>query len=316
MKKFTSVLISLAVILSLTACSNSQNSSDNSTTNSIESSANNSSEKSEPVSDESSEDSNSFTNISDPVIGNEITAQFELPSGDSVDLTNAVAYGIHGEFPLSEMSDDNWQFVLCDYVYLAEPLGIYYNSVDNADIFDENEHTFVGAPKTVNYKYKKYSVGDMFGNLKLVEASTSFCRDWFNLTPKYFNGGRARFEGKLTLTGKCSLSPVTEGYEVARDIHFFPDTQGAKLPIMNYSQDENGNEALDIGMNNGFYWLDEYPSMFLGNADNYSDIDFGEIPDDGSLVGVKVTIDNINFINEINLTRSFSAHLVDLEIIS
>ncbi|MCH5195341.1 MAG: hypothetical protein J1F28_01425 [Oscillospiraceae bacterium] len=279
------------------------------------SSLNISSEKSEPISDKSSEDSNSFTNISDPVIGNEITAQFELPSGDPVDLKNAVVNGINGEIPLSEMTADNWQYVICDYVYLAEPLGIYYNSIDNADVFDENEYTFAGAPETVAYKYEKYSVGDMFGSLKLVEASTSFYPDWFNLTPKYFNGGTARFEGEITLTGKCFLYPETEGYEVARDIHFIPDAQSDMLPIMNYSQDENGNEALSMGMNNGLCWLGEYSSMVLGNADNYSNLDFGEFPDDGSFVDVKVTIDNIYFRNELNYSRRFSANLVDLEVI-
>lgn len=260
--------------------------------------------------------SDGFTNESTPAAGSEIAAQFEVPGGEPVDLTNAVVHGFNGDVTLSEMTADNWNYVTCDYVYLAEPLGICYNSVDNSDIFDENEMAFTGAPETAAYKYKKYKVGDMFGSLKLTEASTSFCPEWSNLNPRYFNGGSARFEGKLTLTGKCYLYPVTEGYDYARDIHFIPDGQSAKLPIMNYSQDENGNEALGIGMSNGFCWLSEYfPSIVLGNANYYPNFDFGEFPDDGSLVDVKVTIDNIYFRNELNFSKGFSASLVDLEVI-
>ena len=267
-------------------------------------------------SSENSGNSDNSDNGSASVINNEITAMFETPNGDKVDLTNAVVNGINGDMSLSEINADNWICVTCDYVYLAEPLGIYYNSVDNADIFDENECIFAGAPDTAAYQYKKYKVGDTFGDLKLVGASTSFCPEWFNKKPRYFNGGFARFEGTLTLTGKCYLNPVTEVYDTKRDIHFIPDAKGAKLPIMNYSADENGNEALCIGMNNGFYWMGEYSSIVLGNADDYSNLDFGEFPNDGSLVNVKVTIENILFRNELNFRTLFRADLVDLVIIS
>ena len=130
-------------------------------------------------SSENSGNSDNSDNGSESVINNEITAMFEAPNGDKVDLTNAIVDGINGDMSLSEINADNWICVTCDYVYLAEPLGIYYNSVDNADIFDENECIFAGAPDTAAYQYKKYKVGDMFGDLKLVGASTSFCPEWF-----------------------------------------------------------------------------------------------------------------------------------------
>ena len=214
------------------------------------------------------------------------------------------------------MTENNWFDVTCsDYVYLAEPLGIYCDSVKNADIYDEKEMKFTGAPETVSYKYKKYKVGDSFGELKLTEARTSFCPDWSFRYPAYFNGGSASLEGTLTLTGKCRLAPETEGYVTARDIMFVPDANSCKLPIMEYSMDENGNDVLYTGMNNGVCWLSEYPSgIGLGNAD-YSDFDFSEFPEDGSFVDVQVTIDDISFRNELNFAKSIFARLVDIKLV-
>ncbi len=330
-KKFIAItrLSISAMLLSLIAgCSSNISSEANSSNQN--SSSNTSNVISDPVSDNSGENSSnseisepessnnsgsSLSNESELVIGNEITAQFELPGGESVDLTNAVVTGPRGNIPLSEMTADNWNYVMCDYVYLAEPLGIYYDSVVNADIFDKNKLTFAGAPKTAVFEYKKYKVGDMFGDLKLVEASTSFCPDWSYLSPRFFNGGTARFEGRLTLTGICCIAPETEGYTHERDIHFYPDAQGAKLPIMNYSLSENGCVALSMGMNGDFCWLSEYFRIVLGNADGYPDFDFGGFPDDGSFVNVQVTVDNINFRNELNFGMIFRANLVDLKVI-
>ncbi len=64
----------------------------------------------------------------------DIIAQFEWPFDDPIDLSNATAINNNlEEVPLSELAEGNWAAVLCDYVYLAEPVGIFYNNVDNAD---------------------------------------------------------------------------------------------------------------------------------------------------------------------------------------
>ncbi len=315
MKKSLSIISALVLALSLTAC-------DNSPETSGENSSGNSSSVSSPVSgDNSSESGNSESSTTSDTpapAGNEITAQFETPNGEPVDLTNAVVHGHEGEIPLSEMTENNWLDVTCsDYVYLAEPQGIYYDSVKNADIFDENEMTFTGVPETVSYKFKKYKVGDSFGELKVSKARTSFCSQWFDSKPKYFNGGFVRFEGTLTLTGKCYISPEDDVYVTKRDIKFFPDADNSrKLPVMEYSMDENGNSRLHRHMNNTVCLLSEYPTgIALGNAGDHPDLDFGEFPEDGSLVDVQVRIDNISFRNELNFTKSFGAHLVDIKLV-
>ncbi len=318
MKKSLSIIPAIVLALSLTGCGTSpETPPETSGANSSDTS----SENSEPVSgDSSSESSSSESSGSDTPapVGNEITAQFETPNGEPVDLTNAVVHGHEGEIPLSEMTENNWLDVMCsDYVYLAEPQGIYYDSVKNADIFDENEMTFTGAPETVSYKFKKYKVGDSFGELKVSKARTSFCSQWFDSKPKYFNGGFVRFEGEITLTGKCYLSPEDDVYVLKRDIKFFPDADNSrKLPVMEYSSDENGNRRLHTSMNGTVCWISEYPTgIALGNAGDHPDLDFSEFPEDGSLVDVQVTIDNISFRNELNFTKSFSARLVDIKLV-
>lgn len=312
MKKFYTTLLTAILLASLTGCSNGSSKNDSTPSDS-------SSNVSDPVSDDSSsENSNSESGSSDAPApaGNEITAQFETPNGEPVNLTNAVVQGYEGEITLSEMTENNWAYVTCDYVYLAEPQGIYYDSVKNADIFDENEMTFTGAPETVSYKYKKYNVGDSFGELKVTFAKTSFFPELSAMKPKYFNGGSVRFEGTLTLTGKCRLAPETEGYVTARDIMFVPDANSCKLPIMDYFSDENGNVKLFAGMTNGVCWLSEYPAgIALGNADGYPDFDFSEFPEDGSFVDVQVTIDKILLRNELNFTNTFNAKLVDIKLV-
>ncbi|MCH5196661.1 MAG: hypothetical protein J1F28_08100 [Oscillospiraceae bacterium] len=247
---------------------------------------------------------------------NEITAQFETPFGEPADLTNAVVTGIDGNIPFSEMTADNWLYVTCDYVYLAEPLGFSYNSDDNADIFSESDLTFKGVPESVVHTYKKYKVGDKIGGLTLKYASTSFASDLSTNSPKYFNGGMAVFDGQLTLTGKCRLSPEDEMYITKRDIQFIPDSNSCILPIMNYMADENGSEQLMRGMASNLTWCDEYMDMItLGNADDYSDLDFRKFPDDGSFVDVRVTVDKVRLRNELNLSVGFRAEILELEVL-
>ncbi len=297
MKKICTTLLTAVLLASLTGCSNG--SSDNDSTPSDTSSS-----VSEPVSgDSSSESSNSESNSSDtsaPVIS-EITAQFEVPNGEPADLTKG-----------------KWTKATCDGVYLAEAVGVYYDNIANADIFDEKEMKFTGAPETVVHEYKKYNVGDMFGDLKLTEASTEFYAGGSDQKPrKYFNGGSARFEGMLTLTGKCRLENEDKAYIIPQNIEFLPDAKSAKLlPIMRYTFDDEGNEDLMAGVLGDLCYLAENYDLILGNADNYPELDFTGFPEDGSCVDVQVTVDNIYCSRYIEWNRYFfSCDIIDLEII-
>ena len=185
----------------------------------------------------------------------------------------------------------------------------------NADLFDETTYSFSGAPDVVYHEYKKYNVGDMFGSLKVTEDTATFNAASSNMKPKYFNGGSVQFGGTLTLTGKCWLDQETGGYDTERDIHFVPDAKSSRLlPIMEYYPDEDGNEFIVGGAANNFCYLAEQQDFYLGNTDNYPNIDLNELPVDGSFVEVKVTMEKIAFQTMKEWGRGFNCDLVDLEI--
>lgn len=87
---------------------------------------------------------------------NSIISQFETPWGGTPDLSKAQVTGKNDtELALSELTEDNWNYVSADWVYLAEPKGISYNSIDSADIFDEAKKSFKDAPQSVNHQHKE-----------------------------------------------------------------------------------------------------------------------------------------------------------------
>ncbi len=132
-----------------------------------------------------------------PTIDNEIAAKFETPSDEKPDLSNAVANGTDDkEILISELTADNWNYVACnDYVYLAEPLGISGNSIENPDLFNESETDDETFTESVTHEYKRYDIGDKIGDLTLKECTTSFVYYLSDSSPKYFNGGTAGFDG-------------------------------------------------------------------------------------------------------------------------
>ncbi len=76
--------------------------------------------------------------------------------GGTPDLSKAQVTGKNDtELALSELTEDNWNYVSADWVYLSEPKGISYNSIDSADIFDEAKKSFKDAPQSVNHQYKE-----------------------------------------------------------------------------------------------------------------------------------------------------------------
>lgn len=204
MKKTHLVILALALTALLTACNGAENNSgssdgaksDTGSQSISEPTSNNSKE----ISDSSDASYSSIVSESNSVSvdGNEITAQFEVPDGGRIDLTNAIVQGMDGTtIPIAEMTADNWDTVTINGVYLAEAAGIYYDSVINADIFDKDAYTFSGTPDTAAYDYKKYNIGDTFGELKVTEATTTFSPFVMGVGagPKYFSGGKVRFEG-------------------------------------------------------------------------------------------------------------------------
>lgn len=308
-RQITAVITATLILANLTACSANNEPISNPSNNSSDISNNSSNDLKTGFEDPvNSDDDHSQTGSG----SDEIISKFEWVFDDPIDFSSAVAINYNlEEMPLSELADGNWAAVKCNYVYLAEPVGIFYNSIDNYDQYDKEDLTFKNSPENALYNYKRYKVGDKFGNLTLTRAETEFNIECFDNSPRYFNGGTAWFDGEITLTGYCAISAGDGGYILERDIHFIPDEKSNALPIMNYYLDENKYAALFSGAEGDLCWLSEYYApILLGNTDDYSGIDLTGLPNDGSFVKVEVTIENL-----ICRGVRINAKLLDLKII-
>ncbi len=244
-----------------------------------------------------------------------IAAKLEGPDKEVPDLSGADIVTADGQsISASEMTEDNWLYISTDYVYLAIPQGVSYNSTENADIYNENTYSFSEAPENITYEYKKYKVGDEICGLTVSYARASFLSELFNTYPNYFNGGDAQFEGELTLTGYCSIAPEDDGYTAKNDILFVPDADSCKIPVMNYPHGNKDSRLFKAATGN-FSWQNEYgAAITLGNANEYKELDLSAFPEDGTFIKVKVTVNNIHVRDEWNFTKNTGASIVDLEI--
>ncbi len=271
--------------------------------------------ESAPVSEEGvpseSRDSAEQTQAAQP---SGIAAKLEGPDKEVPDLSGADIVTADGQrISASEMTENNWLYLSTDYVYLAVPQGVSYNSTENADIYNEDTYSFSGAPESTTYEYKKYKVGDEICGLTVSYANASFFSDLLNTYPNGFNGGSAQFEGELTLTGYCSVAPEDDGYTTKHDILFVPDADNCKIPVMNYPHGSE-DSRLFRAMAGDFAWITEYgAAITLGNADEHKELDFSAFPEDGTFIKVKVTINDIHMRDELNFTRSTAANIVDFE---
>lgn len=309
MKKFLAVITALAVLTSLTACSGkTEQAGGQPGTNP------NMNQNTDNSSDTSPEADSSHV----PLTGKDLVAAFMAPDGKPVDLTAVPLTDMSGNsITVDELTENNWMEIrINDSVYLAESSGIRYDSVTNADIYNADTMEFIGAPDTVKHEYKKYKVGDTFGELKISKAATSFMNENSFLPRKYFNGGEVRFDGTLTLTGKIYMSPETEGYVMEHDLFFeLSSNDVKKLPIINYPYSEDGTEPLFSFIDNETVYLTDSTTLSLGNMDEYPQFDFSGIPTDGTGVDAKITVDSIFIRNYINFTRNSIAQLLDFEIL-
>lgn len=321
MKKFLAVITALAVLTSLTACSDrtkqgGQTSTDQSADNSSGMSSDNSLDES---SDTSEPENSEVNNSREPLTGKDLVAAFMAPDGKPVDLTGVPLTDLNDKsITVDELTEDNWFEIKIDgSAYLAQSGGIWYDSVTNADIYNADMLEFSGVPNAVKHEYKKYKVGDTFGELRITEASTSFMNFSDNPYYKYFNGSEVRFDGTLTLTGKMYMFPEAEGYIVERDLFFYPSAEdGKKIPLMIYNTNDDGEDLMYVARNGDTVFVSDSARLALGNMDSYTQFDFSGLPMDGTWVDVKITVGSVSFRNYASFTQNFTAEILDLEILS
>ena len=291
MKRFTAIISTLAVIASLTACSEAgtpaQNASKNqsssqSSTPSPESTVSqgstSSKESSSTENSSSQEDYDTLRERDYELKGEDLIAKFKWPYDAPIDLDGARARklvdttergDVYEDIELSELSNDiNWR-VVCDYGYLAT------------------------APEDgKDYEFKKYKVGDKIGDFIVKEINTWFSNiEYIGYNDcDYFQGVMASFDGEVTLTGELSIE-VDDFYAVD-ELLFFPDKESCKkLPIVNY------RPLLDLQWEAERYYPTTYDNILieLGYREDYPEIDFSKFPVDGTRVKVNVKIANYGY---------------------
>lgn len=233
------------------------------------------------------------------------------------------------------LTEDNWYGIETGgFAYLAEPSGLNYNNIENADIFDEGSMTFEGVPEFSPNGYRKYYVGDEICGLKIASATSNFRIEnamtrytidgeevmgrELGVDGLYFDGSTVEFEGSITLTGYANCAVDDEGYTARNDIGFVPDNSGGTLPVLNLSFDpESGfRSRVYIGWAGELKWASEYPTFYIGNiyTEKYAELDFSGLPDDGSFVKVRLTLENISMRSSISWISRITADIADFEV--
>lgn len=344
MKKYRFPIAVMLVAALLCGCSNGNSSSSNSTVSVEESdsssdinyggeSSSDTGTSSAPA--ESSEPSN---DTSDP------TPPIDPPSGDETFLVGLAGDRISAseitkvfssdgsDVAPGELTEDNFSAVLCDgFVYVAQSTGIARNSLENADVYDSGNMEFTDMTDS-NAPLKNYvrlEVGNTFCGLTLREAQVNFARGleqtvfWtsdgsklgseLGLPEIYFASGSAKFDGELVMTGYiCCLAEDDYGVG-AGDIIFVPNDGEGNFPIMSYSfNGDNGfHHISQLYSLSDLVWQNEFGYIYLGNSyDTTADI--SSLPDDGSFVKVRVTLDNFELNCGVNFINSVRAEIVDI----
>lgn len=241
------------------------------------------SESADPSQSAASSDSSSYS--SDDILfwgtqkyldlkGEELIAKFGWPYDAAIDIEGMTVQkvtvtdsgDVYEDIPLSEISNKIRWYVKCDYGYLAM-------TPDNGG----------------EYEYKKYTAGDKIGDFTVKKIETDFRNlDSFD---NYFNGVSANFNGETTLTGELSIPQWTHYPD--NGLVFYPDEESRKkLPVVNF---EPKIDPPDYVVETPYPPKVENLEIFLGETTDYPEIDFTNIPTDGTRVRVKIKIKDYGY---------------------
>lgn len=213
-----------------------------------------------------------------------------------------------------------WRSAGCDgFVYLAEPTGINFNSIDNADSFNVEDNSFNGSPTESSAVYKRYKAGEEICGLTIKEASVYFAYEEYPIPfdEQYFKGGTVSFDGEKQLTGYIViLSDELYGIGGKGDVVFIPDNDSQILPVLNYnavSADKGVfSTCLSFSSTIGdFSYKSEYGILSCGNIDSYDSSWFlGE--EHNKPLKVKLTVENIRISSSIDWITSYTVKIKDI----
>ncbi|MCM1164412.1 MAG: hypothetical protein NC299_09885 [Lachnospiraceae bacterium] len=250
----------------------------------------------------------------------------QITFGDVTSMTDRDGNALTRE----TLEDTNWWEITCGgFAYLAEPT-VCLNSVDDAELYDPETLLFGGAPEYTDTEYKRYKVGDKFGELTLKSVETVFSRVGYEekdgvLTTEQIKAEgmcfagmlrkcSAKFDGTIAMTGYMRVCVSEYGVEEG-EVLFVPDKDSLLLPVMNFRVDRDTdsiNTAVWQWNVNDFAYATEYPTIRLGNINKGTDI--GGVPADGTSAKVVVTVTNISMFCDMYMSSFIDGELVSVEL--
>lgn len=320
MKKLSTIMAVIAAVM-LAGCADGGNSSESSTTSTVESA---------PV--QSGADDSESSDVSDKAVNSD-PLPFTLFGADNVRITYAdvteAADKDGNPIAPEELKDPDWYEIKCSgFAYMTEP-SISLNSRDNADRYNSEKLIFDGLPEYTDAEYRRFKVGDKFGELTVKSASTKFSRIGYEdksglLTEEQirnegmcfagmFEQCEASFDGTVTMTGYMRVVVSEYGVEEG-EVLFVPDADSLVLPLMNYHIDrgtDSFNTAVWQSTVKDFIYATEYPTIRLGNINKGTDI--SGIAADGTSTKVKVTVTNISMFSCLSMSSFIDGELVSIE---
>ncbi len=285
MKKITSVLISLAVIMSLTACSTEKPLTNTTSTSGNSSSSASSSIKTTP--DTSSSTDTTPSNSSSPV---QQVSHWEEDligaDGEPLPLSDAVI----------EHSGAGDEYVMFNYSIIEYAPPIYDDTFKNPDLINWETNEFASHDYNYTPVRERVKAGDVLDNgLKVKEARhilEYFIDDWVDYT------GWVYFDGELTLNGALYCVPEDDYIDYEGDLYFFPDTTNFSHFPDWISFISDGEKEYDVPER-------VYPDAGLAvvgtsayRLGNISELGRDDIIEKGKAAEVTVTIKNIRIVTQ------------------
>lgn len=263
---------------------------------------------------------------------------------DLIKVTDLEGKELTGEgITLDKLDADSFGTGECEgFCYLADPIKPAQNTLDTAGYeFPGYDGVAEGYDSSV---FKRYNVGDKYGDLTVKKAGVKFDSEAYNtetfgwepmLKGKdidfpgvFYKEQYVEFEGEVTLTGYLRVNESSDYFpELAGETEFLVDDKSNLLPVAHAEKDldeKGGFNTFGYCTSFGVYGenfissLDPYGSISLGNIKTFA-VDTSKIDlNPSSYTKVKVTIDNIVMPGDIeffNGAAKVKAEVKKLEVI-
>lgn len=216
------------------------------------------------------------------------------PDGKAVSLSDIVLLTDKegNELAKDDLTEESFGEAVCEgFCYLAEPKGLAQNAIDNKDTFvnpmSNGLHEIF-----YDYDFKRYNVGDKFGELTVKSASVEFNSMWYDASvdsnsvwydageeriPEiFYSRQRIEFEGEVTLTGYITVLDESDYFPENEGLmEFLIDDKSSVLPLHNQEYSSEGLFTYSYSENMGvtyldnlMYSVDEYGKICLGYIDS------------------------------------------------